>query len=128
MVHYQDIVGKPNKGRAAGYTADLVMTLDSPQIIIMDATAAARQVTPPQTKVPGLVYTIKKQDSTANVITINGTFNGLTNLKLYGQNQWYMVSTTTTVGNFAIIAFGSVNVPAGTASTNLPEGIEFNEY
>jgi hypothetical protein len=133
MVHYQDIVAKPYQSRTVTLSADTTLTLDSPQVSLIDVTASARSITPPQTKVPGLQYKFVRQGTGTNVATIVGTIDGLSNLKLYGWKQWVILTTTTTIGTFTVVSFGECKVPnnhpnLATLAANQPSGILIVEY
>lgn len=87
-------------------TAAATLTVDSPRIVLANATTAAFTVTLPTTTRPGVTFTVKRTSSGANAVTVGGTIDGATNYALSTQHAFVEVMSTSTSGAWVIVGKG----------------------
>ncbi|VXB81647.1 hypothetical protein [Aeromicrobium sp. 9AM] len=95
-------------------TATATLTIASNKVQLCDATSGAISITPTATTTAGLVYLIKKTDSSVNAVTVVGTIDGQTNVVLGTQYDFVEVVTTTVSGVFLLLR---TNVPGVALQT-----------
>jgi len=92
---------------AAVRSADVSLNSTSLAVNLCDASSGPFTITLPSTTTPGYRYTIKKIDSSANVVTVTsaGTsfIDNVSSATLSYQNDWVEVVSTTTAGSWKVI-------------------------
>lgn len=92
------LTGGVRLGGSADTAATISLLTSSSPNRFADATANAITYTLPSTSSIGYTFTIKKIDSSANVVTINGTIDGATNYTLTARYKYVTVVSTSTSG------------------------------
>ena len=96
-----------NKSRVStpsNVTVATTLALTSAEYITADATTSGFNITLPSTTTPGYIFTIKKTDATANIVTVLGTIDGATNYTLTKQNDTITLMSTTTSGVWRMVS------------------------
>lgn len=107
-------------GVGASITAAKTLAVTDPSMQPCDATSGAFTVTLPSTTTPGLIYVIKKIDSTGNTVTVAATsIDGLASWPLPRNNSVVVVMSTATAGTWRVVAS---NAPYNLDVQNLIQG------
>lgn len=87
-----------------------------------NASSGAITLTLPSTSSPGVMFTIKKIDSSSNAVTVAGTIDGATNYTLSSQNQSITVVSTATSGSWYTVGTNGANLAAATGVLPIANG------
>ena len=78
--------------------ANVTFSTSTPYLNMIDASAGPIAITLPSTNTTGYVFCIKKIDASANVVTVNGIIDGVTNPTLTAQWSSMTIVSTATAG------------------------------
>lgn len=110
--------GNVRYGVATLTAATATITTASTRYQLINATSNNIIITLPATTLSGMEYEFMRTDATANVVTINGTINGVSGYTLSSQYQGVRIITTAVSGTFYAIPFGTQpNTSVGRLAT-----------
>lgn len=101
------LTGNVRYGVTTTVAATLTLTTTSTKYQFLNAASNGITVTLPATTTAGIEYEFIRIDATANIVTINGTINGVSGYALTAQYQGVKIVTTTVSGTFYAEPFGS---------------------
>lgn len=101
------LTGNVRYGVLTTATTTLTLTAASVKYQFLNAASNGITVTLPATTTAGIEFEFIRIDATANIVTINGTINGVSGYALTTQYQGVKIVTTTVSGTFYAEPFGT---------------------